>query len=356
MPNVKDVSILAGVSVGSVSRVFNGHPAVSEEISSKVFAAASELGYLYPGGFAARGKRSATGLQRIGLITLGMNKSLTGLPVIASLLQGAHRRAEQYNQMILVCDVPNPVEVPAIIRNKQVDGVVVKAALQGTAEQWRAPAVEALAGLPHVWLTGRPAGCVGDVCGSDDFAVGSIAADYLVSRGHRRLAFVNPKADHVVFRRREASFCWHANELGAETVSILGKVDPSLTFPFNPVDKLEDVDALIGQMLRSPNRPTAIFTPADSIAVLVYRALAQRGIAVGRDLSIISCNHEEMLCAGLYPSLTTIDVHSEQIGAYGVDHLVRRAADSCAEGELTVSLTPVLVEGDSVANIESSKQ
>jgi len=280
-----------------------------------------------------------------------MDKSLTRLPVIASLLQGAHRRAEQHNQTIVVCDVPNPADVPKIILNRQVDALVIKAALQGTAEQWHTPVVEALENLPHVWLTGRPAGCTGDVCGSDDFAVGRIAAEHLVLQGHRALAFLNPKADHVVFKQREASFCWHAQQLGAETISVKKNAKTPLTFPVNPVHKLEEVDALLGQLLKNARQTSAIFTPADSIAVLVYRALAQRGIVVGQDISVISCNYEEMLWSGLYPSLTTIDVHSEQIGAHAIDHLVRRAANPDTEGEVTVALTPSLIEGESVATL-----
>ncbi|GER90542.1 hypothetical protein KDW_47040 [Dictyobacter vulcani] len=42
---VKDVARKADVSVGTVSRVFNNHSNVSEEIRDRVLKAASELGY-----------------------------------------------------------------------------------------------------------------------------------------------------------------------------------------------------------------------------------------------------------------------------------------------------------------------
>ena len=45
-PTIKDVARLAGVSVGTASRVLNGNSATSEASRSAVRSAAQELGYL----------------------------------------------------------------------------------------------------------------------------------------------------------------------------------------------------------------------------------------------------------------------------------------------------------------------
>ena len=111
------------------------------------------------------------------------------------------------------------------------------------------------------------------------------------------------------------------------------------------------VDVLVAQLLEVKPRLTAVFAAADSLAVAVYRSLVDRGLTVGMDISVISTNNDEPLTAGLYPSLTTFNVHAGQIGQMAVRQLVQRIAQStcCTESELL--LEPTLVERESVARL-----
>ena len=45
MPTIRDVAAKAGVHPSTVSRVFSGHPRISEETSKRVLAVAEELGF-----------------------------------------------------------------------------------------------------------------------------------------------------------------------------------------------------------------------------------------------------------------------------------------------------------------------
>jgi DNA-binding LacI/PurR family transcriptional regulator len=75
-----------------------------------------------------------------------------------------------------------------------------------------------------------------------------------------------------------------------------------------------------------------------------------RGLVVGRDLSVISCNNETPLLAGLYPQLTTIDIHANAIGRRTVDQLAWRIAHR-DQPAMDVSLEPSVVAGESVISI-----
>ena len=348
MATLSEVARLAGVSIGSASRVFNRHPTVTPETANAVHKAAEELSYLHP---SLRRAPSGIEVRRIALITLGMDRSLSNLPVIATLLQGVHTRASSFGLDITVCDVPDLNAVPRVLHEKGVDAVVLKAALQGDAKSWQSPAVTAATNLPHVWLLGRPSGCSGDTCNTDDQAVGRIAAEYLSAKGHKHVAFLNPKPDHESFLQREAAFCWHAGQAGLRVARLLSKPAKSV-LPIKPVGDISEVEVLLEKCLKMHDRPTAVFVPADSIAVLLYRAMAQRGLQPGKDLGIISCNNETALCAALFPTLTTIDIRAEQIGSYGVDHVVWRAAHPADFGEISTTLAPTLVEGGSVQQIK----
>ncbi len=351
MASIRDVARIAGVSVGSVSRVFNGHPKIGAELEQRVMAAAEEIGYRHPRQSNNGGTIKQSRLKRIGLITLGMDRSLISLPVIATLLQGVNQRAEEYGLSVTLCDVPDPNDIPNVLEDRTVDAVLVKSALEGTASQWRAAAIDAIQKIPHVWLTGRPNGCVGDVCKSDNFEVGRLAADHLIERGHRTVAFLNPKPGHTVFHERQASFTWHAEQAGVNVITCIGK-ERALHFPIIPTSQANEVDVLLDEMLSSNTPPTAVFVPVDSVAVLLYRVMASRGIRIGEDISIISCNNEELFCSGLYPSLTTIDIRAEETGEYGVDHLVWRAENPEACPDMSISLLPRLVVRDSVREVK----
>ncbi len=350
MATIQDVARKAGVSAGSVSRVFRLHPTVSPGTAAAVRRAAEELGYVHPTERRRTPHGLPVSLRRVAVVTLGMAHSLSRIPVVAELLEGAAEEARRRDLDVLLCDVPDLSDVPAVLRDRAVDGVLLKAGLQGTEEEWKAPAVRAATALPHVWLFGRPAGCAGDMVGSDDAAVGRLAAEHLVSRGHRRLAFLSAKSDHRLFLDREMAFAWRARQLGAKTASFLGAPGTARA-PIAPVSEVGPVGALLDRLLRQAPRPTAVFVPADSLAALLYRAMAERGLRVGRDLSVISCNREPLILEGLHPALATIDIHARQTGARAVDQLYWRAARPDDPRQTTVTVAPSLVEGRSVRKI-----
>lgn len=348
VPTIKEVAVRANVSIGSASRVFNNNPTVTEETARVVRRAAEELGYHHRN---AKQKVVSGPPQRIAMLTLGMDRSLTTLPVIASLLQSIQRIGRESQQEIVYCDVPDLNAVPKCILDRTVDAVLVKAALQGSAEMWQqAPVVRALEMMPHVWLLGRPLGCGGDMIGSDDDAVGRLAAEHLLEHGHRNVVMLNPKPDHQSFIQRQASFCGHGMRLG---MNVKFMVPPlaRISGPVRPVNDPAEVDALIEPILKLTPKPTAIFVPADSVAVLCYRTLAQRGLQAGRDISLISCNNEHLLTAGLYPALTTIDIHVAEIGASGMEYLAFRSGRPANAHSVTLAIAPTLVTGESVHNL-----
>jgi len=80
MPTVHDIARHAGVAVGTVSRVLRHHPAVREEMRRRVWRAVEELEYR-----PLRRRAGRQLLQHIGVVTLGMDRSL------ATYRRRAHR-------------------------------------------------------------------------------------------------------------------------------------------------------------------------------------------------------------------------------------------------------------------------
>lgn len=346
---VKDVARAADVSIGTVSRVLSGEPNVTEETAQRVFDAVKKLGYsrLRKRKSVADGRQLAR--KNIAMLLLGMDRSLVGLPSVACGIHGAESALSHAGANVLLSDLPRVDEVPKSIVYQNIHGLLAKGALQGELIDSAHPdLVDRLRQIPTVWFLGRPQGADwGDEVGSNNSEVGRLAAEHLLQMGHRRLAILDPKPGHVTLDQRCASFAWHANQQGAKVENVFG-TDSDWSLPLQPVSDIELVDKLVGKLLKLRSKPTALFCPADCITAMVYRACVRRGIQIGKDLSLVSCNNELPLLAGLYPEVTTIDICAEQIGGQAVEQLIWRLShpDSPA---VTVSVQPRLVEGMSVA-------
>ena len=352
---IRDVAKKAGVSVGTVSRVLNGHSAVSTESRDRVYAVVSDLNYSplrkrhnkHVGSSASRLEG-----KNIGIVLLGMDRTLSSLPVVAAGLHGAVTALTDHGATVTLMDLPQLDRVPAQLTQWAVDGVLLKGSLQGNLVDAANPKLlDTFRALPCVWFLHRPAGCWGDSVASDDIVIGKIAADHLIDRGHRHLAFLNPKTDQLAFTRRLMSFKWHAEAREASVGICCANFSNPQSFPSESPNSIESVQELVDDLLDSHPNVTAIFVPSDSIAVLVYRALGVRGVRIPEDISVVSCNHEKRLIDGLRPSLTSIDIHPEAIGRAAIDQLALAIETPRRKLSVEVTIEPTLMEGDSVLTL-----
>lgn len=347
---ILDVARSARVSAGTVSRVINGHPSVSRDNLQRVMRAIESLNYSPRQRKASMADVNPLEHKNVLLLMLGMDRSLASLPVVASALHGVEKAVAEARANLMIADVPGVDRVPDVLARKNIDGVILKGAMQGDlVKQMNGELRERLRALPCVWVLGRPPTGWGDVVQVNDTLVGQIAAQHLTSLGHKRLAFISPKPSQVTLMRRQASFTFYAEHAGATVKPYLGD-DRSWQFPSLAVDHVELVQGLVDKLLSERQPPTAIFAPDDSVGAMVARALAAKGLQAGREISLMSCNNDRPLLMGVYPALTTIDVHADDIGYRAVDQLAWRMSHRDAPW-FDTGIEPTLVEGQSVATI-----
>src|SRR5581483_7615176 len=192
---IREVAKAANVSVGTVSRVLNGHPTVSPENAERVLRVIEELQYRPLRARAAEPTANPLNDKNVALLLLGMNRSLAALPSVADAIHGAEAGLTDAGANLLLADLPLADRVPAVLERNRIDGVLLKGALLGNLTSIGDPGLfERLRELPCVWFLGRPDGCDwGDVVQSNDLLVGKLAAEHLLARGHRRLTVLNPK-------------------------------------------------------------------------------------------------------------------------------------------------------------------
>lgn len=347
---LKQIADASKVSVSTASRALSGHPGISGPTAERVREAADKLNYKSRRSEVAGG--SLDGAE-IGILCLGMARSLTSLPTVSTAIEGAETSLAKEGARTLFVTVPDLQSPPSVLLDRLPDGLILAGALQGDQiGKSTHPLLENLRSLPTVWLLGRPADAWGDVVGCNDYEVGAHAARALLEAGHRRLAFINPKPDHLLFQRREDGFRAEARRGGAESVlSICESPSGGWELPLQAPEGVRVVEKLIDRAVDARPRPTGLFAAADSVAVLVYRALAKRGFHVGKDFSLVSGNNDTSLIAGLHPSLTTCDVGADEIGRLAVRQLASRLRSGIELPEVEILSHPTLIRNQSIAEI-----
>ncbi len=347
---IRDVAARAGVSPGTASRALRGHPQISEACIARVKEAAEALSYRPLRDRSGRRRRAPLVGKRIAVVMLGIDRTLASLPAVAEAIHGAEEALSAAGAHPTLINVPDPTAPPRALRRVRFDGILAKAALQGdVADAIGSKFRSVLESNALVWMLGRPLGLSGDSVGPDDDAMGQIAAEALTAAGHTRLAIVNPKADHAMFAVRQQAFMIGASERGATVASFTSRRNRPRDFPLEPINDVEAVQPLVEALLRERVRPTAIFCPADSIAALVYRALASCGVRPGEEIAVISCNNERSLIAGLWPTLATIDAHMRRVGQLAVEQLTRRITGEFDGVAVEIKVTPTLIPAASLA-------
>jgi LacI family transcriptional regulator len=347
---IRDVAARAGVSPGTASRALRGHPQISEACIARVRDAAEALAYKPLRDRTGRRRRAPLAGKRIAIVMLGIDRTLASLPAVAEAIHGAEEALAAAGAHPTLIDVPDPTGPPRALRRVRFDGILAKAALQGDiADAIGSKFRGVLESNAIVWMLGRPVGMSGDSVGPDDAAMGRIAAEALIGAGHVRLAVVNPKRDHLMFARRQQAFVAAAEQAGFTAASFTATRARPRAFPLEPIMDVGQVQPLVDALLRERPHATAIFCPADSIAALVYRALASRGVKPGEDVAVVSCNNERSLVAGLWPALTTIDAHLSRVGRLAVEQLTRRITGEFDGAAVDITVTPTLVPEASLA-------
>ena len=296
-----DVAARAGVSQPTVSLVLSRNPKARVALATRerVLRAAEELGY--------QPNVVARSLVRRRSYALGVVVPDIGNQFFADVVSGAERVATEQGYAVFLCeqrDLPLERHLEAL-RVRQVDGVILDAAGASLVPR------TAFEGL-NIVLVDQPSNGWPGVA-SDAEGAGRLAAEHLLSLGHRRIAFVGPSADVHGFRMRERGFVRAIREAGIELPSELLRRTPAT---------LEGGYAAMRGLLALADRPTAVFCGNDLIALGAHKACTMLGVSIPHAMSLVGC--DDIAFARLVtPELTTVAVPARELGARAARLLLR---------------------------------
>jgi len=319
-----DVARVAGVSQSAVSRVFTPGASVSQSMTDRVLAAATELGYR-PNVLA---RSMITGKSRlIGLVVAYLDNQF--YPEILEKMSTSLQQRGYHVLVFMAQQTSGNIDsVLQEILDYQVDGIVLASVAMSSqlAEQCDA------AGIPVVLFNRAQNDDSFSTVTSDNFSGGRALADFLVAGGHERIAYIAGWEGASTQRDREAGFraglADHGRKLFARGVG-----------DFH-TDRAADAAV---EMFSGDQVPDAVFVANDHMAFAVMDVLRGRlGLSVPRDVSVVGYDDVQLAA---WPSfdLTTVSQPSDEMVSKTVSALMAQIEDGetvprrvIIQGELVV--------------------
>jgi DNA-binding LacI/PurR family transcriptional regulator len=321
-----DVAVVAGVSQMTVSRVLNDPGSVKPETRDRVQAAMQSLGYR-PNSVA---RALATGrTRRIGVLALAT--ALYGPTSTLLSIETAARVAGYHLDIVRLRSVTRTsiAEAAEGLQGRGVDGIIGI-----TPHTWAPGALQtAISGLPLVAVEGA-AGELPTVA-LDQEKGATLATEHLLTLGHATVWHVAGPRDWLEAKARTRA--WR------EALQRAGRPVP----PVLPGGWGVSSGYAAGRRLAAERDMTAVFVANDQMALGVLRALAEAGVEVPSQVSVVGFD-DVPEAAYFSPPLTTVRQDFDRIGLLALKLLLDQIADGMGE-ERQVVVEPRLVVRQSAA-------
>ncbi len=354
--SIAEVAKAAGVSTATVSRVLNNFPGVRSQTVEQVKTAVETLNYQPQrprqaskfGNYSSGKAVGRTG--NIAAITCGGTDEWLKMPVITDVLSGMQRGAGEFGLRLLLEEVPVPSKASPLleIQGRNIDGAIIFVAGSLPVQAYDHILRPLAERVPIVWGMGmeNSAGGVDHVL-PDNIRVGCIAWEYLHSHNCRHLAFITTDPQWDFIRLRGQAFLNSAFDAGNPASAYLVGDRAHITDCYGPSAIMTStLEQAVARLAASNPRPTGIFVGCDRTTVQLYPLLAQHGIEVGRDVTLISCDNEEIRLSSLHPRPASIDIGCEEVGFCAVVRLVVRMQHPQDKGPIVMQVSPHLVLPD----------
>ena len=337
-PTLATVAKVVGVSRMTVSNAFNRPDQLSPALRERILAEAKELGYAGPNPVAQTLSRGTTG--SVGLVLdYPLTTAFTD-PATVQFLHGVAEGCEERGRGLSL--VPRIAgRDAALVQSALVDGFVLYCMAESDA---RLDAVRER-GLPYVLVDHQDANA--RRVNIDDRGGARAAAEHLVALGHRRFGVVmgydNPAATAA---EAEAMSPYHVHR--ERLAGWRAGLEPAgIDWSAVSVDSAPIEDRVTGRiaghkLLDRAERPTAVLAMTDLLALGVLDAVAERGVQVPEELSVVGFD-DVPEAAQATPSLTTIRQPHHAKGTEAVRLLLD------ADAPTAVSLPTELVPRGSTA-------
>lgn len=303
---LKDVAEKSGVSISAVSKILSGKADFKEETKNKVFSVAKEIGYA-PNALA-RSVQKNSGYQMIGFFIPNIMN-----PFFAELVNEVEKRLARHGFILTLCIFNDSQEKLKRFLKMLVETRATGCIIAGTREDECEEDFQAAKRFLSMVSIQADVENVDRVDVTDEAGTYEIVS-YLISKGHKKIAFLGYRFDISILKNRLAGYYRALSEHHIEVQDnyvIEGKHDP------------KEIYERAHQLLSSPDRPTAIHCINELVASNVYLAAKDLGLRIPEDISVTGFDGIS-ISKLLTPQLTTIQDPVDLLAQIAVDMLMEQ--------------------------------
>jgi LacI family transcriptional regulator len=334
-----ELARVADVSVSTISRALsdNNYP-LKAETRQRIRQLADEMGY--------KPNLIARSLQNNRSHLVGVIVDRMQSPFSAATVQGIQDglRHAGYSISIAYSNRDKDLAIEAInsFYSRQVDGIVI---INSWLHTYNDP-ILAMQDRPFVFVNRVFGNCIQNCVGPGDNHGAQIATQHLIDLGHRRIGYINGVKDWIEAQNRLSGY--------REVLSKHG---------------LQVDDALIAQgdwgvesgyqaargLLALADRPTAIFSANDIMALGAMYAIQDAGMRIPADVAVVGYDDRDF-AAWIRPALTTIRMPSFEMGEAAARLLLEQIAGGELEDATQIPGKLIVRESCGAMSLESAAQ
>lgn len=308
MVTMRDVSLRAGVSKATVSRVLNGTGQVKESTRQQVFSAMKELGYRP--NFLAQSLANRTS-NSIGLVVSTFDGFYFG-----RLLQQASRQTETHGKQLIVTDghdtPAREEEAVQMLADRRCDAIILYTRFMG--EKAIMALIERIK-MPLIVIN-RDVGQARDKCvffEQQDAALQAV--EYLIAQGHRDIACITLAIHTPTGKARLMGYRKALEKHGIRWDPAKVRYgDARMTSGY------EQCRALLQEGVAF----SALFTCNDDMALGASKAIHQAGLSIPTDISLFGFD-DAPSAKWLEPGLSTVYLPIDNMITTAIDQAIRLA-------------------------------
>lgn len=322
----------AGVSVATVSYVINGKDVVSDEVKQRVLDAINEMGYTVNNNAKALATNKTTIIALNGQeIAYESNNKF-----LVDFIAGVSDKLFQYNYNLLISPFKKEAiyeEVVQLANARKVDGFIL---LSATVDDRRLSFLVER-DIPFVLVGRSNLYKKINYIDVNDEEGGYEATTHFIKLGHQKIAHIAAPLKNFYALNRLRGYVNALREHGIEiNRDYIVKGDLTLTSGYEAAKKLFALE----------DKPTAIFSANDFMAIGAIRYMRENDIKVPEDVVIIGCDNTD-LGRNMFPSLTTIDQKSYMLGYKAAEGIVNIINGKIKSGAFNVIIKPEIIYRES---------
>ncbi|MFD0694455.1 LacI family DNA-binding transcriptional regulator [Paenibacillus sp. GCM10027628] len=295
---IYDVAKEAGVSIATVSNAINGKGKISQKRREEILKVMERLQY--------QPSLIASALMGKKTFTLGLLIPDISNPFFAEIARAIEDQAHQNGYSVIMCSTDNKDErverYITLLEQKSVDGIIIGTGI----ENMEILSLLQNKSIPIAMIAREASALAVDTVVADDFVGGMLAAEHLISLGHRRVAILAENLKVSSSRERIRGF-----KQGMHDAGISFSDDNIIICEYKVEEGKRGIQELLGRS--SAEHPTAIFCCNDLLAIGALQGAKELGLRVPKALSIVGFDNT-ILATVTDPPLTTVSQPMEQMG------------------------------------------